>query len=371
MIHERLYFDYNATRPMSPQALSAMIQAFNLVGNPSSTHSFGRLIRREVEEARQTIARLVNAPSEGIIFTSGGSEANNTVIRTYEKMGARILVSAIEHPCVLNVSPQRELIPITKAGVVNISALENLLEARKGQNTLVSVMMVNNETGVIQPLQEVVALARRYGARVHTDAVQALGKIPVSFTDLGVDYLALSSHKIGGPQGIGALIVKQGAPFEPFMIGAGQEKGRRAGTYNTPAIIGFAAACENVSKDSWNEVQELRDYFEDQIRCVCPDVQIFGVEAMRVPNTSYLAMPGVNQETQLMAFDLDGIAVSGGSACSSGKVSASHVLLAMGYPEEIARQAIRISFGPEIQKEHINRLIKAWKTLYERTQRKE
>jgi cysteine desulfurase len=367
MSAERLYFDYNATMPLIPEAFSAMTRILHMTGNASSVHRFGREMRQELEEARKTIASHLKAIPEEIIFTSGGSEANNTVIHTFQKLGARIIVSAVEHACVLKAATTADIIPVNQAGVIDLGALETLLQERKGQPTLVSVMLANNETGVIQPLEKIVALAHQYGAKVHSDCAQALGKIPFTFADLGVDYLSLSSHKIGGPLGAGVLIVKKGASFEPFVVGAGQEKGRRAGTYNTPAFAGFAAALEIVTPTIWQVTKKLRDYFEVQVKEICPEVLIFGFGEERLPNTSYIAMPGVNQETQLVAFDLEGIAVSAGTACTSGKIEPSHVLIAMGFANEVAREAIRVSFGPYVTQDQVDRLIHAWKQLYERT----
>jgi cysteine desulfurase len=362
---DRLYFDYNATMPLIPEAFTAMHRILSMTGNASSVHGFGREMRHELEEARKTIAAHLKALPEEIVFTSGGSEANNTVIHTFQKLGARIIVSAVEHSCVLKASSKAQILPVSKSGLIDLHALEKLLQDQKP--TLVSVMLANNETGVIQPIQDVVALARQYGAKVHSDCAQALGKIPFTFADLGVDYLSLSSHKIGGPLGAGVLIVKKGAPIEPLVVGAGQEKGRRAGTYNTPAFVGFAAALAHVTPDIWHETRQCRDYFEAQIKEICPEVMIFGAGEERLPNTCYLAMPGVNQETQLIAFDLEGIAVSAGTACTSGKIEPSHVLSAMGYTDEVAREAIRVSFGPDVTKSQVDRLIQAWKQLYERT----
>jgi cysteine desulfurase len=367
MASERLYLDYNATMPLRPEVLQAMQKVFLITGSASSVHSYGRQARHELEEARRKIGEVLKAEPDEIIFTSGGSEANNAVIQTFEKMKAHIIVSAIEHTCVLKSSLKKQIAPVSKAGLIDLEKLEEILAENKEQQTLVSVMLANNETGVIQPLKEVVALARQYGAWVHSDGVQALGKIAFDFKELDVDYLTLSAHKVGGPFGIGALLIKKGAPFEPFIVGAGQERGYRAGTYNLPAAVGFAAAVCQMKSDHWEHTRHSRDLFERQVLGFCPQATIFGYDAIRLPNTSYLTMPDVDQETQLMAFDLEGIAVSAGSACSSGKISASHVLIAMGYPEEMARQAIRISFGPNLGQAEIDRLFLTWKSLYDRT----
>lgn len=367
MAAEGFYFDYNATMPLLPEAFDAMQHMMRRFGNASAVHRFGRDMRQELEKARQAIAARLKASPEEIIFTSGGTEANNTVIHIFKKLGASLLISTIEHACVLNAAVGAGLIPVSQEGVIDLLALEKQLQERAGKPTLVSVMLSNNETGVIQPLSQVVDLARQYGAWIHSDCAQALGKIPFTFEELGVDYLTLSSHKIGGPFGLGILLVKKGAPFDPLIVGAGQEKGRRAGTYNTPAIVGFAAALEQIVPEKWFQAERLRDFFEAQIKAICPEVPIFGAGCRRLPNTSYVAMPGVNQETQLIAFDLEGIAVSAGTACTSGKIEPSHVLIAMGYDSEIAGQAIRVSFGPCVTQGDVEHLVAAWKRLYERT----
>lgn len=371
MSRELFYFDYNATMPLIPEAFSAMQRILQMTGNASAVHRLGREMRQELEQARTLIASHLKVLPDEILFTSGGTEGNNVVMHTFNKLGARIVASAIEHACVLNAAPTAHIIPVSQDGVIDLSVLEQQLGEGKGQQTLVSVMLANNETGVIQPLQQVVEIAHRYGAWIHSDCAQALGKIPFSFEDLGADYLTLSSHKIGGPLGVGVLVVKKGAPFEPLIVGAGQEKGRRSGTYNTPAVVGFAAALEHIVPEKWQQTERLRDDFEKQITMICPEVHIFGGASKRLPNTSYLAMPGVSQETQLIAFDLDGIAVSAGTACTSGKIKPSHVLTAMGYDDEVARQAIRVSFGPHVQKEDVDYLVSAWKRLYERTRSEE
>lgn len=366
---ELTYLDYNATMPLRPKALEAIILANQQGGNASAVHRLGRQGRQLLDTARRRLARLLDAESEDIIFTSGGTESNNTILQAFHHMGAAIFVSSIEHACVLNAVPERQLIPVTPSGVVDLRTLEKMLQTRERQLCLISVMMANNETGVLQPVAEIVDIAKRYGALVHTDAVQAVGKIPVRFRTLGVDYLSLSAHKIGGPLGVGALLVRDGAPYRALMRGAGQEKGRRAGTSNVPGAMGFLAALEEALQEDWVPIEQLRDRFEENVRKVCPSAHIFSESAKRLPNTSCLTMPGVSHEVQMMAFDLDGICVSHGAACSSGKVDVSHVLKAMGWDHDLMTQAIRVSLGPTTTAQDMEKLLRAWTTLYERTRK--
>lgn len=346
------YLDHNATSPLRPEARAAMERAFGC-GNPSSVHTQGRKARALVEEARASVAKLTNVAAEDVIFTSGGTEANalalHAAIHGAADVGARftrIFVSAIEHDSVLanaNALTERfaglrlETIPVLANGVIDLDALRMSLREGKGR-ALVAIMAANNETGVIQPVAEAAAIVRETGAALMVDAIQGAGKIPL---DVDADYLTVSSHKLGGPQGAGALIVKPGAPFASQILGGGQERGRRAGTENVAAIAGFGAAAEAASALS----KELRDRFETELKQIAPDAIIFGQDAPRLANTSNFALPGIAAETAVMALDLDGVMVSSGAACSSGKVKPSHVLAAMGVSEDIARCAIRVSFG--------------------------
>ena len=353
----RTYLDHNATSPLRVSAKTAMLRAMDVTGNASSVHAEGRGSRQLLEDARDQVARAVGVIAPLVAFTSGGSEANNWALK-----GApveRLIISAIEHPSVLEAAKASgkpvALIPVNGHGVIDLAALERLLD---GPKALVSTMLANNETGVLQPIRDVVALAQAHGALVHTDAVQALGKIPVNFGLLGADLMTLSAHKLGGPLGAGALIIRDGLALEPLIHGGGQELRRRAGTENLVSIAGFgAAASENL-----NAVKVLRDELEASLE----DAIIFGAAAARLPNTSCFAMPGLNAETLLMAFDLEGIAVSSGSACSSGKVTKSHVLAAMGVAPEISRAAIRVSLGWNTTSEHIHHFIAVWRKLVAR-----
>jgi cysteine desulfurase len=357
----RSYLDHNATSPLRPSVKAAMSAAMDVDGNASSVHREGRHARQLLDDSREVIARSIGVLAPMISFTSGGSEANNFAIKSAPV--ERLLLSAIEHPAAIEaakaVHKPAEFIPVTPQGVVNLDALAKLLE---GSKALVSVMLANNETGVVQPIREIVELAQAHGALVHTDAVQAMGKIPVNFGLLGVDMMTLAAHKVGGPTGIGALVVRDGLPLEPLIHGGGQELRRRAGTENLVGIAGFAS----VSQEKNIGISVLRDELESRLE----GAMIFGKGTDRLPNTTYFAMPGLSAETLLMNFDLEGIAVSSGSACSSGKVTKSHVLTAMGVSPELARGAIRISLGWNTTHENIEHFISVWRKLLARHQAK-
>jgi cysteine desulfurase len=358
------YLDYNATVPVRPAVIDAMRDVLARVGNPSSVHRCGREARRALEHARAQVATMVGAAPSQVVFTSGGTEANNQALRGVH---GPVAISAIEHESVLAAGGDAARLPIDAAGRIDLAALER--ELVRSAPALVSVMLANNETGVIQPMREVVELARRHGARVHSDAVQAGGKLAINLDELGVDYLTLSAHKLGGPQGVGALVVAPGLEPKALLRGGGQERRWRPGTENLPGIVGFGRACELAMADAdWRErTGALRDSLEAQIAALAPAARVFGQGAERLPNTSCLAMPGVSNQTQLIAFDLDGIAVSTGSACSSGKVGPSHVLAAMGVDAAVAASAIRISLGWASTSDDVDHLVDAWGRLYART----
>ncbi len=352
------YLDHNATSPIRPSVLDAMVEALSEGGNPSSVHRVGRRARARVDAARRQVAALVGALPAEIAFTSGGTEANNMALRGAGRN--RVLVSAIEHESILRAVPEAEVIPVDGRGLVDLAALERLLA--KPEPALVSVMFANNETGVIQPVAEVVRLARAAGAMVHCDAVQGAGKARVDLRDLGVDYLSLSAHKLGGPTGVGALAVRAGAAFVSDRNGGGQESNRRAGTENVAGIVGFGAAAE-AARDGL-DAAILRDRLEVALLAIAPGAKVHGAAAPRLVNTTCISMPGVKAETQVMALDLAGVCVSAGAACSSGKVTRSAVLSAMGVNPAEAEAAIRISCGWNTASEDIDRLIAAWKALY-------
>jgi cysteine desulfurase len=355
-----VYLDYNATAPLRPAAAEAMARAQGLTGNPSSVHSFGRQARAALETAREQVAALAGAKPAQVVFTSGGTEANNLALAGSGR--ARILVSTIEHDSILTAAPAAERIPVTAGGAVDLGALERLLQADR-RPALVCVMLANNETGVIQPLADAVAIVHRAGALVHCDAVQAAGKLPLDFTALGVDLMSLSAHKFGGPKGAGALVVADAVPFTAQLRGGGQERGRRAGTENVAAIAGFGAAAAEAARDlpHLQAIAAMRDRLERDAVADVPATRIIGAGASRLANTSCLALPGVGAETLVMALDLAGVAVSAGSACSSGKVKASHVLAAMGVGPEIAGSAIRVSLGWASAAADVARFLAAWK----------
>jgi cysteine desulfurase len=348
------YLDHNATAPLRDASRLAAERAFALGGNASSIHAAGRAARALIEDARGQVAALAGVEPPEVVFTSGATEANMLALWGAVQGAAdagnritRLFVSAIEHPAVLAnaaATAERfaglrlETIPASPSGVVDMDALRNGLREGKGR-ALIALMAANNETGVIQPVGEAAALAAEARGLLMVDAVQAAGRMPIP----RADYLTLSAHKIGGPQGCGALILKPGVPFTSPMAGGGQEKGLRAGTENVPGIAGFGAAAAIAVTDVADP--SLRDRFEALLREIAPDAVIFGADAPRLANTSYFALPGIAAETALMALDLDGVMLSSGSACSSGKVKRSHVLAAMGVNDDVAGCALRASFG--------------------------
>jgi len=361
-----IYCDFNAGAPVRPQVVEAMTRGLAIGGNPSSVHQIGRRARAAVEHARAQVAALAGARPDEVVFTSGGTEANNLALAGFAP--AAMLVSAIEHDSVLAMAQHATCLPVLADGVIDMDALNEAL-ADVSKPIIVSVMLANNETGVIQPIAEVARRAHEVGAIVHCDAVQAAGRLPVEFAAMGVDLMTLSAHKIGGPQGVGALIVRDGVTVEPLMRGGGQERRLRAGTENVAGIVGFgvAAECALGELDQVGKIAEMRDALEAKLRRIAPDVAVYGTDAPRLANTSCIGMPDVSGETQVMAFDLDGIAVSAGAACSSGKVTQSHVLRAMGAGEQAAGEAIRISLGALTKDADIEAVSETWRKLHERT----
>lgn len=350
------YLDYNATAPVRPQAIEKMMEIMASPANPSSTHAYGRIAKKHLEDARKIIAESINAFTDEVIFTGSGTESNATALLGFPER--RLLVSAIEHSSVLKCRADALLIPVDSNGIVDLSKLDKLLSA-DAKPALVSIMLANNETGVIQPLPEIAALCKKYNALLHCDAIQAFGKIPLEFGVLGVDMLSLASHKCGGPVGAAALMVRRNLPFQQLLKGGGQELSRRAGTENVAAIAGFGEALKHLDLAHMKNLRAWLDEFET-------GKTIFSKNVARLPNTSCVMMPGVNNETQLIDFDLKGFAVSAGSACSSGRIEVSHVLTAMGVPEKDAKCAIRVSGGWGTQKEEIVAFSAAWKSTCER-----
>ena len=366
MASERTYFDWNATAPLRAEARAAMLAALDSPGNASSVHGEGRSARQRLEMARRQVAALVGAEAREVTFVSGATEANALALQP--GIADRLFVSAVEHPSVLAggrfAQEQVEILPVDGNGIVDLDALAGALVM--AERPLVSVMLANNETGVIQPIAEIGAIVHAANGLLHVDAVQAAGRIPVDMRALGADLMSLSSHKIGGPQGAGALIVDSDQNLKPLIRGGGQERGLRAGTENVAAIAGFGAAAEAALAGLDAEagrMAALRERLEGGLRAATPDAIIFAHGVGRLPNTTLVAVPGVKAETALIAFDLNGFALSSGAACSSGKVAASHVLAAMGVEPALARGAIRISLGPTTTETEVESLLIAWKRL--------
>lgn len=359
------YCDYNAGAPIRAEASVAVARALALGGNPSSVHGFGRRARAIIEDAREQLAGAVEASAENIVFTSGATEALHLAIDGAN--AASLIVSAVEHDAVFEYARRRHaaIAPVAADGLVDLAALDRLLrEAEKP--ALVAVQLANNETGVIQPVARAAALCREHGALLLVDAAQAFGKISVSIAALDASYLVVSSHKIGGPPGAGALILAPGSPFAIFRFGGGQERGRRPGTENMPAIAGFGAAIDWSLRDLEAEaarMAELRDRLESGL----PRTAIvFGRGVKRLPNTSNFALPGVAAETAVIGMDLEGVAISSGAACSSGKVRSSRVLAAMGVEPDVARSALRVSFGHLSQGRDVDAVLAALKVVASR-----
>ena len=360
-----VYLDYNATAPVRPAVATAMADALTAVGNPSSVHGFGRAARARLETAREQVAALVGARPAQVVFTSGGTESNNLALTGVRR--ERVLVSAIEHDSVLKVTAA-ETIPVDRSGIVDLAALARLLTGRS-EPAVVAVMLANNETGVIQPVADVARIAHEHGALLQCDAVQAVGKIVVDFNALGADLMTVSAHKLGGPAGVGAVIVADHVNLAAQQRGGGQERGRRAGTENLAGIVGFGVAAEIAAAELGTAagLAALRDELERRAMAAVPGAVLFGREVARLPNTSCLALPGVSSELQVMALDLAGVAVSAGSACSSGKVQPSHVLRAMGADAATAGSAIRVSLGWQSTAEDVERILEAWCALAARS----
>jgi cysteine desulfurase len=380
---ERIYLDWNATAPLRPGARAAMLAALAQTGNPSSVHAEGRAARNLVETAREQVAALVGAERGGVIFTSGGTEANALALspsaacpRDRGRLN-RVLVSAIEHPSVRSggrFPPDLiEEIPVTADGIVDLSWLKERIQDlyRGGERVLVSIMHANNETGVVQPIAAAADIVASVDSLLHVDAVQTVGRIPCDIKALGASLVTISGHKLGGPQGSGAL-VKRSEGFhldDPLLKGGGQERGSRAGTENVAAIAGFGAAAKEAAEGLAAEgarVAALRDRLEAGLREIAAETVIFGANVERLPNTTMFAVPGCKAETALIALDLAGIAASSGSACSSGKVTASHVLKAMGVAPALAAGAVRLSLGRNTGETDIEAFLIAWKRLVSR-----
>jgi cysteine desulfurase len=377
-----VYWDHNATSPLRPEAKAAVLKALDVCGNPSSVHAAGRAARALVEEAREQVAAFAGAKAGEVIFTSGGTEANVLALRgavagalDAEDRITRLFVAATAHDSVSSAAaalaeatPGLKLteIPVNENGRIEPEHLRSLLMNGKGR-VLVSLLFANNETGVIEDIAALAAILRAEGgegALLHVDAVSS-GYSPIRFSAWGANYLSLAAHKIGGPQGVGALVVRDSAPLAPLFNGA-QEMGRRAGTPNVAGIVGFGAAARALQANfdsETNAVFEIRQNFEIALRHLAPNAVIFGVDELRQKNVSCFAIPQLQAETALMALDLDGFCISSGAACSSGKVTPSHVLRAMGVTESLARCALRVSFGPDTSIKATSDFLAALKAL--------
>ncbi|MHB8271545.1 cysteine desulfurase family protein [Bradyrhizobium sp.] len=373
LARDRVYLDWNATTPLRPEARGAMAAAWDLIGNPSSVHAEGRASRRLVEDARAVIAGAVGADARNVVFTSGGTEANSLALTPALRRNSglpinRLVVSAIEHASVLTggrfAREAIEILGVGKSGVVDLDQLRAILA--DGPPALVSVMAANNETGALQPVAEVADIVHQAGGLLHVDAVQMLGKIPFDIRGVKADLISLSAHKLGGPKGIGALVLADGLNgLEAAIRGGGQEKGRRAGTENVPGIVGFGAAVKTAMASlggDMGRVETLRKRLEIGLRQT-RGVFVFSENAPRLPNTTLFTVPGLKAETAVIGFDLEGIAVSSGSACSSGKVQPSHVLEAMGFAPEPAKGAVRLSLGWLTTEADIDCCLEAWRKL--------
>ena len=367
------YLDYNATVPILSNVKKSLIDFMDLGPvNASSVHFYGRKGKNIIERAKVNIAELINTKSENIIFTSSATESINLLFNNFNT----IIVSSIEHLAVLSSSKSDQIIPVNKNGVIDIEYLEILLKkhSKNKKNILISVMWVNNETGVIQPIEDVVKLSKKYGCLVHCDAAQALGKINIDLKKVDIDFLTLSGHKIGAPSGIGALVNNKNFNLNPQILGGGQEKGMRAGTENIIGILGFgeaAAILKKMPEYNYEKVKFFRDYLCDKIKLLSPQTIFFGHDVDRVNNTLLIALPDIPGDLALMKLDIDAFSVSSGSACSSGKISQSHVLKAMGY-DSLASNSIRLSFPPNdtflasdnlITTKELDRLAQCWSKI--------
>ncbi|WP_433218938.1 cysteine desulfurase family protein [Microtetraspora malaysiensis] len=376
------YLDHAATTPMLPEAVEAMTAQLGQVGNASSLHASGRRTRRVVEESRETIASAVGARPSEVVFTSGGTEADNLAIKGlfWARKRRRVLISAIEHHAALDPAHWLgdrhgavvELLEVDERGLVHPETLRAAIARDPGDVALVSVMWANNEVGTIQPIQVLAAIAHDYGIPFHTDAVQALGQLPVSFAESGVDAMTISGHKVGGPMGVGALLLARGIDPEPVLHGGGQERDVRSGTLDAPAIAGFAAAVETAVKHrevTAERLTALRDDLIERVRRAVPDVILNGDPVNRLPGNAHFSFPGCEGDALLMLLDAKGVECSTGSACSAGVAQPSHVLIAMGQDSARARGSLRFSLGHTSTKADVDRLAEVIGNVVERARR--
>ena len=357
-----IYLDYNATTPIREEVKQRMLEVMGPPLNSSSVHSYGRKAKSYLQNARNSVGNLINANNDQIIFTSGGTEANSMIMQSSK----RPLISSVEHDAVIASSFNPEFIEVNSDGVVSLNKLESKIKLINPD--IISVMWANNETGVIQPIKEIVKIAKKFKIHVHCDAVQAVGKIKIDFKSSGLNSMAISSHKIGGPVGVGALIISDPFNINPIIFGGGQERGHRSGTENLIGIVGLGSASDLVSKDSEliTNIALKQKQFEKLLRDNLCDIKIFGDNVERLPNTTCVYMPHLEANAQVIALDLEGYAVSAGSACSSGKVKSSHVLKAMN-AEFASNKSIRISSGWQNNQNDLEKLAHAYIELYKRS----
>ena len=372
---QKIYLDYNATTPLRPSARKALMEVHDQILIASAAHSFGQKGRQLIEDSRAIIAGAINCPVTGVVFNSGATEANNTVLQYFARTypDDRILIGATEHAAVQEVVPDAQRIPVDKNGVTDLDKLEEILKEQP-RVSIVSVMLANNETGAIQPIKEIAALAHEHGALFHSDAIQGYGKIPIDMEEMGIDFLSLSAHKNGGTQGCGTLAIGSCGVTPVLIFGGGHEKGARAGTHNISGIAAFAASTTEAMEKLETEnkrLSDLRAYMEKELLKISPDAVIFSKDVQRLPNTTLFSVPGFKAETLLMNLDLEGIAVSNGAACSSGTVKQSRILDAMNVPRDLAEGALRISTGWNTSEEDIDHFLKVWQNIYSRMKEKE
>jgi cysteine desulfurase len=375
MTATRHYLDYNATTPVRPEVIDAVARAMATIGNSSSVHAEGRSARAIVEEGREKLRALINAPVNGVIITGGGTEAIHYALNGVVRNGSvkRIFVSAIEHAAVPGNAAETgvpvETIPVMKSGVADVQWLRDRLknwDAKRDGGFLVCLMFANNETGVLQPAREAADIVHEKGGLLFVDAAQAVGKVPVNFTMSGADLMAVTAHKFGGPIGVGALVAGPNLPLHPVMRGGGHEQNRRAGTHNVPAIAGLGVACDLApsSIEKASMIASLRDRMQEAAEGA--GAVVWGKGEARLPGTLSMSAPGFSSQTQLMAMDLAGIAISSGSACSSGKTKPSHVLAAMGAGDDLATSGIRVSLGWNSKEEDADAFCREWPAAYAR-----
>jgi cysteine desulfurase len=366
-----IYLDHNATTTLAPEVFAVMKEIYATPFQASAVHQLGRQANKILDEARDNLKKLLNAKNYEVIFTGSATEATNTVFAGCDV--ERIFFSGIEHASVFNCRPKsKEIVEIgaLENGLIDVATLD---EAITKQKFLTSAMLANNETGAIQPIAEIAKLTHQKGGLIHCDIVQAVGKIDVDLEKLNVDFASISAHKIHGPQGVGALLIRKGLDINPLIFGSGQEKSKRAGTHNVAGIAGFGKAAEiaAVRIDEYKNLQNLRDFMEAEIKKIAGEnVKIFATEVARLPNTSYIALRNCDAQTQVINFDLKGICVSAGAACSSGSLKQSRVLGAMKIEPEFANGAIRVSIGLGNNRDEIEKFIAAWKEMYDRVQNK-